>query len=171
MTTILNTLICGIVVAFIVLKDTRTFAYKAITLQKQNPEKELRVLACVHGPRNIPTMVKVIGWLSWSKDLPICAYLMHLVELLPKKRTSKMYHQLEDDELSDDDAYGGNDAVDINDGVDAFVTKTGIFIRQMKSVSSISSMFEDVCNVAVDLRASLIILPFHKHQRNPLRIE
>ncbi|XP_057543512.1 cation/H(+) antiporter 2-like [Amaranthus tricolor] len=165
MTTILNTLICGIVVAFIVLKDTRTFAYKAITLQKQNPEKELRVLACVHGPRNIPTMVKVIGWLSWSKDLPICAYLMHLVELLPKKRTSKMYHQLEDDELSDDDAYGGNDAVDINDGVDAFVTKTGIFIRQMKSVSSISSMFEDVCNVAVDLRASLIILPFHKHQR------
>ncbi|CAO2829471.1 unnamed protein product [Amaranthus hypochondriacus] len=165
MTAILNTLISGIAVAFIVLKDTGTFSYKPVTLEQQNPDTELRVLACVHGPRNVPTMVKVIGWLSWSKNLPICAYLMHLVELLPKKRSSKMYHQLEDDELSDDDAYGGNEAVEINNGVDAFVLETNIFIRQMKVVSSISSMFEDVCDVAEDVRASLIILPFHKHQR------
>ncbi|KMT06913.1 hypothetical protein BVRB_6g152500 [Beta vulgaris subsp. vulgaris] len=164
-TTILNTLISGLAVAFIVLKDNNTFGYRPVTLEHQCPETELRVLACVHGPRNVTTMVKVIGWLNWSKDLPICAYLMHLVELLPKKRTSKMYHQLEDDELSDDDTYGGNDAVEINDGVDDFVTETGIFIRQLKAVSSISRMFEDVCDVAEDLRASILILPFHKHQR------
>ncbi|KNA16216.1 hypothetical protein SOVF_090950 [Spinacia oleracea] len=164
-TTILNTLISGIAIVFLVSKDNNTFAYRAVPLDQQNPETELRVLACVHGPRNVPTMVKVIGWLSWSKDLPICAYLMHLVELLPKKRTSKMYHQLEDDELSDDDAYGGNDAVEINNGVDDFVGETGVFIRQMKVVSSISKLSEDVCDIAEDLRASLIILPFHKHQR------
>ncbi|XP_021747989.1 cation/H(+) antiporter 2-like [Chenopodium quinoa] len=164
-TIVLNTLISGIAITFIVLKDSHTFAYRAVPLEQQNPETELRVLACVHGPRNVSTMVKVIGWLNWSKDLPLCAYLMHLVELLPKKRTSKMYHQLEDDELSDDDTYGGNDAVEINDGVDDFIHETGIFIRQLKVVSSISKMFEDVCDVAEDLRASILILPFHKHQR------
>ncbi|KAL2939701.1 Cation/H(+) antiporter 1 [Bienertia sinuspersici] len=164
-TTILNTLISGTAIAFIVLRDKHTFAYRPIPLDQQNPETELRILACVHGPRNVPTMVNLIGWLNWSKDLPICAYLMHLIELLPKKRTSKMYHQLEDDELSDDDAYGGNDAVEINDRVDDFIFETGVFIRQLKLVASISKMSEDVCDVAEDMRASLIILPFHKHQR------
>ncbi|KAL9245592.1 hypothetical protein vseg_019224 [Gypsophila vaccaria] len=164
-TVVLNTLLSGIPVAFIVMKDNHTFGYRPVPLEQQSPETELRVLACVHGPRHVPTMVKVIGWLSWSKDLPICAYLMHLVELLPKKRTSKMYHQLEDDELSDDDAYGENDAVEINTGLDSFISETGIYIRQMKVVSSISCMFEDVCDVAEDLRASVVILPFHKHQR------
>ncbi|KAK9678882.1 hypothetical protein RND81_11G238700 [Saponaria officinalis] len=162
---VLNTLLSGIPVAFIVMKDNLTFGYRPVPLEQQSPETELRVLACVHGPRHVPTMVKVIGWLSWSKDLPICAYLMHLVELLPKKRTSKMYHQLEDDELSDDDAYGENDAVEINNGLDSFISETGIYIRQMKIVSSITTMFEDVCDVAEDLRASVVILPFHKHQR------
>ncbi|XP_074299786.1 cation/H(+) antiporter 2-like [Silene latifolia] len=165
LTIVLNTLLSGIPAAYLVMKDNDTFGFRAVPLEQQSPEIELRVLGCVHGPRNVTTMVKVMGWLSWSQELPVCAYLMHLVELLPKKRTSKMYHQLEDDELSDDDAYGGNDAVEINNGVDTFISETGIFIRQMKVVSSITTMFEDVCDMAEDLRASLVILPFHKHQR------
>lgn len=164
-TIVLNTLLSGIAVAYMVINDNNTFGYKAMPLEQQNPETELRLLACVYGSRQVPTMVKLIGWLSWSKDLPVCAYLLHLVELIPKKRTSKMYNQLEDDELSDDEAYGRNDAVEINDTLDAFIAEHRIFIRQMKIVASVSRIFEDICEAAEDLRASILILPFHKHQR------
>lgn len=34
-----------------------------------------------------------------------------------------------------------------------------------KAVSSFPTLYEDVCNAAEDLRVSVVILPFHKHQR------
>lgn len=42
---------------------------------------------------------------------------------------------------------------------------------QIKSVSSFISMYEDVCDHAEDLRISLILLPFHKHQRIDGKLE
>ncbi|GAB2235128.1 hypothetical protein Droror1_Dr00027621 [Drosera rotundifolia] len=165
-TIVLNTLISGITVAFIVNKDRKTFGYRPVALEWQNPESELRVLACVQGPRHVPSVVRLIGALNWSRDFPVAAYLMHLIELLPKRRTSnKMYHQLEDDELSDDEAYGGNDVLEINEAADAFVVETGIFIHLIKAVSPPANIYEDVCNGAEDVRASIVIIPFHKHQR------
>ncbi|GMH25161.1 hypothetical protein Nepgr_027004 [Nepenthes gracilis] len=165
-TILLNTLVSGITVAFVVNRNSRSFGYRPVALEWQSPESEIRVLACVHGPRHVPTMVRLIGGLSWSRDSPITAYLMHLVELLPRKKTAnKMYHQLEDDELSDDDAYGGNDTLEINDAVDAFVAETGITIHLVKAVSPLTSIHDDIQNGAEDTRASVVILPFHKHQR------
>ncbi|GAB4847598.1 hypothetical protein Ancab_026660 [Ancistrocladus abbreviatus] len=165
-TVLLNTLISGVIVAFMVIIHSKSFGYRPIALEWKNPESELRVLACVHGPRHVPTLVRLIGGMNWSKDLPVAAYLMHLIELIPKKRvSSKMYNQLEDDELSDDEAYGGNDTLEINEAVDAFVAETGIFIRLLKAVAPMTTIFEDVCSGAEDVRASIVILPFHKHQR------
>ncbi|GAB2282485.1 hypothetical protein Dimus_017028 [Dionaea muscipula] len=167
-TIILNSLISGIIVAFVVTRDSMTFGYRSVALEWQNLEGELRVLVCVHGPRHVPSLVKLIGGLSWSRDFPVAAYLMHLIELLPKRRgvSNKLYyHQLEDDELSDDDAYGGNDVLEIHEAVDAFVAETGIFINLIKAVSPPASICDEVCKGAEAVRASIIIIPFHKHQR------
>lgn len=37
--------------------------------------------------------------------------------------------------------------------------------RQLKVVSPLATMYEEICNGAEDLRVSIVLLPFHKHQR------
>lgn len=140
-------------------------AYRSLELQ--DPENELRLLACVYGPRHVAASVGIISALRGPQTAPITPYLMHLVELPEKhKAKSALYHELEDEEIEvNEDDYGGNDVVEINDAVDAFTADTKVLIQQIKAVSTFSNMYEDICDYAEDLRVSIILVPFHKHQR------
>ncbi|XP_022759456.1 cation/H(+) antiporter 2-like [Durio zibethinus] len=162
---VLNTLIVAPVVA-ILLNREESCAHYPTTLEILNPESELRMLACVYVPRHVSGHVSLMSALGGCPNAPIKPYMVHLVEL-PKKRKSKlMYHQLEDgDQFSDEEEYGGNDVLEINDAVDSFTSGTKILIHQSKLVSSFLSINEDLCNGAEDMRVSIIFLPFHKHQR------
>ncbi|XVE76742.1 hypothetical protein DITRI_Ditri13aG0005800 [Diplodiscus trichospermus] len=162
---VLNTLITAPVVAILLNKE-ESFAHYPTTLEILNPESELRLLACVYIPRHVSSHVSLISALGGCPTAPIKPYLLHLVEL-PKKRKSKlMYHQLEDgDQFSDEEEYGGNDVLEINEAVDSFTSETKILVKQGKLVSSFLTINEDLCNGAEDLRVSVIFLPFHKHQR------
>ncbi|XVF22931.1 hypothetical protein REPUB_Repub12eG0213300 [Reevesia pubescens] len=162
---VLNTLIIGPVVTILLNREESCTHYPT-TLEILNPESELRMLACVYFPRHVSGHVSLISALGGCRNAPIKPYLVHLVEL-PKKRKSKlMYHQLEEgDQFSDEEEYGGNDVVEINDALDSFISETKILINQTKLVSSFLTINEDLCNGAEDLRVSIIFLPFHKHQR------
>lgn len=162
---VLNTLIVAPVAA-ILLNREESCAHYPTTLEILNPESELRMLACVYVPRHVSGHVNLVSALGGCQNAPIKPYMVHLVEL-PKKRKSKlMYHQLEDgDQFSDEEEYGGNDVLEINEAVDSFTSETKILIHQSKLVSSFLTINEDLCNNAEDLRVSIIFLPFHKHQR------
>ncbi|CAK7336478.1 unnamed protein product [Dovyalis caffra] len=164
---VINTVITGVVVALILKKKEEYFSHRHISLELSEPESELRVLVCVYGSRHISSKIGLISAFSESLKTPVTAYLMHLVEL-PKKRTKKnlMYHQLQDgDQYSDEEDYGGDDVVEINDAVDAYTMETKVLIHQKKVVSSFEKLYEDVCDYIEDLRVSIIFLTFHKHQR------
>lgn len=164
---VLDTVIAGPAVGYLLRVKEKYFAHKHTLLEPSEPESELRMLACVYGSRHLSSKIGLIWALSGSQETPITAYLMHLVEL-PKKRRKKnlMYHQLRDgDQFSDEEDYGGNDVLEINDGVDAFTIETKLMIHQRKVVSSFARMYEDVCDGIEDYRVSIIFLTFHKHQR------
>ncbi|KAJ6704856.1 CATION:PROTON ANTIPORTER putative-RELATED [Salix purpurea] len=164
---VINTVIAGGVVAQILRKKEEYFSHSHTSLELGEHESELRMLACVYGSRNISSKIGLISAFSESLKTPVTAYLMHLVEL-PRKRTKKnlMYHQLQDgDQYSDEEDYGGNDVVEINDAVDAYTLETKVLIRQKKVVSYFERMYEEVCDSIEDLRVSIIFLTFHKHQR------
>ncbi|KAI8030008.1 Cation/H(+) antiporter 2 [Camellia lanceoleosa] len=150
-TIILNTLIVGPMIAFMVRREGDSLGYRHVALEWQDPDIELRLLACVHNPRHVSTMVGLIAALKGNEHGPITPYLMHLVELPEKTKSDLMYHQREGDELSDEESYGGNDVTVINEAV--------------KAVSPFLSMCSDVCDRAEDMRASIILLHFHKHRR------
>ncbi|CAL5369032.1 unnamed protein product [Camellia sinensis] len=164
-TIILNTLIVGPMIAFMVRREGDSLGYRHVALEWQDPDIELRLLACVHNPRHVSTMVGLIAALKGNEHGPIIPYLMHLVELPEKTKSDLMYHQREDDELSDEESYGGNDVTEINEAVDAFTSETGVMVHQVKAVSPFLSMCSDVCDRAEDVRASIILLHFHKHRR------
>lgn len=159
---VINTLISGPVVALILRKREDYFAHRNTAVDSLDPDSELRILCCAYDPRHASGQLILTAALSSS----ISPHLMHLVEL-PKKRrkTSLMYNQLEDGQYSDEEDYGGNDVIEINELIDSFTAQTAIRIHQMKIVNKFANIYEDVCNGAEDLRVSIIFLPFHKHQR------
>lgn len=168
---VINSLIWGPIIAFMVRRESEILGYKHIAFEFQSPESELKLLACVHGPRPVATMIGLIASSKGPENVAITPYLMHLIELPEKTKTNLLYHQKEEDELSDDDNYGGNDVVEINEAVDIFAAETGVNIHQVKVVSPYGSMYADVCEFAEDIRASIIILQFHKHQRIDGKLE
>ncbi|KAK4479969.1 hypothetical protein RD792_013023 [Penstemon davidsonii] len=168
---IINSLIWGPVIALMVRREHDILGYKHIAFEFQSPESELKLLACVHGPRPVATMIGLIATCKGPENIAITPYLMHLIELPEKTKTNLLYHQKAEDELSDDDDYGGNDVLEINEAVDIFAAETGVMIHQVKIVSPFANMYADVCEFAEDIRASIIILPFHKHQRIDGKLE
>ncbi|KAL8104409.1 cation/H(+) antiporter 2-like isoform X1 [Apium graveolens] len=164
---VISSIILGPLIAYMVRRESETLGYRHVALESQDPDGELRILACVHSPRPVSTMVGLIATSRGSANVPITPYLMHLIELPKKTKTKKkmMHPQKDYEELNDEDDYGGNDVVEINEAVDDFTAETGVIIHQVKIVAPFTSMYEDVCEFAEDVRASIIIMPFHKHQR------
>ncbi|KAK4760515.1 hypothetical protein SAY87_005408 [Trapa incisa] len=165
-TIVLNTVISDIGIGIFMRKEEGRLGHGYRSLEPQETEDELRVLGCVYGSRHVGATIAVLYALKGSVSAPIAPYLMHLIELSEKSKSSKtLYHELEDDELNSEENYGGNDVLEINDAVDGFAVDNKILIHQMKAVSLFSIMYEDVCDGAEDLRVSIILIPFHKHQR------
>uniref|UniRef100_A0A7N0VB82 Cation/H+ exchanger domain-containing protein n=2 Tax=Kalanchoe fedtschenkoi TaxID=63787 RepID=A0A7N0VB82_KALFE len=171
---LVNTLIAGPAATYLVNKETQLFGFKHTPIEFQSLDSELRLLACVHDSRHIWTMVGLISTMTGCTESPVLPTLVQLIEL-PEKQSTLSYHELEDE---DDDFskggtndYGGNDVVEINEAIDNFMSKTRVTVREMKVVSPFTTMYEDVCNIAEDFCASILILTFHKHQRIDGRME
>ena len=168
---VLNTIISGIIVAFLSRGEEKMFANNHTAIEPQKMDDELRILACVYDPRQVSAILATVLALHGSRAAPSTTYLMHLIELVKKIKSNLLYHEKENAELSDDDDYGGNDVVEINNALDAFTADTKILVHQRRAVSSFPSLYEDVCNEAEDLQVSIILLPFHKHQRIDGKLE
>lgn len=164
-TIVINTVISGPVLALLMRREDKLFTQTYTTLEHHIPESELRTLACVYGPRHVSAVLATMAALSGSQVTPMVPYIIHLIELVRKRRTNMSYHELEDDEQSDGEDYGGNDVLEINDAVDAFTAATKIIVHISKAVSAFANLYEDVCTAAEDMHTSVVILPFHKHQR------
>ncbi|KAJ4824803.1 hypothetical protein Tsubulata_042985 [Turnera subulata] len=165
---VLNTIIVGPAASLVLRAKEEHFAHKLTSLELAEPESEFRVLLCVYDPRHISSKLGLFSALSEFQMSPMSAYLMHLVELPKKnhKREELMYYQLHDGEqYIDEDDYGGNDVLEINNSVDALTLETEYLIHQRKVVSSFAKMYDDVCDDIEDLRLSIVFLTFHKHQR------
>lgn len=169
---LISSLVSSILVSFLVKREGDTFGIKHLPMEFLSPKKELKLLACVHSPHLVPTMVGLIESLRGYEDAPITPYFMHLVELREtENNNSADYEHLEDELSSDEDNYGVDDTVEINEAVDIFTRETKMTIHQVKTVSPHLRMSQDVCEFANHFRASIIILPFHKRQRIDGKLE
>jgi hypothetical protein len=168
---VINTIISGIIVAFLARGEEKMFSNIHTAIEPQEIDDELRILACVYDPRQVSAILATVLAIHGSKASPSTTYLMHLIELVKKIKSNLLFHEKDNADLSDDDDYGGNDVVEINNSLDAFTADTKILVHQRRAVSSFPSLYEDVCNEAEDLQVSIILLPFHKHQRIDGKLE
>ncbi|KAK9713264.1 hypothetical protein RND81_06G015800 [Saponaria officinalis] len=146
-------------------RQTRKFVvYKRRTIQRSKPDSELRVVTCVHTPRNVPTIINLLDASNATKRSPICVYVLHLVQLTGRASAMLIVHNTrKSGQPATNRTQAQSDHI-----ITAFQNyeehTENVMVQPLTAISPYSSMHEDVCNLAEDKRAAFIIIPFHKQQ-------
>ncbi|RVW43236.1 Cation/H(+) antiporter 18 [Vitis vinifera] len=140
--------------------------YKHRTIDRKNPNGELRILVCFRSTNNIPTMINLIeASRGTGKREGLCVYAMHLMELSERSSVISMVHKTRKNGLPfwNKGLPSGSNQVIV--AFEAFGQLSSVSIRPMIAISAMSNIHEDICTSAERKRVAIIILPFHKHQR------
>ncbi|ERM99916.1 hypothetical protein AMTRI_Chr10g225100 [Amborella trichopoda] len=146
-----------------IYKPARRFLpYKRRTVEKGKPESLLRMLVCVHTSRNVPTIINLLEASHATKKSPISVHALHLVELTGRSSAMIIVHSSRKSgrHMNRTEA----ESEHIVNAFENYVGVSGVAVQLVTAMSPFATMHEDICNLAEEKRAALIILPFHKHQ-------
>ncbi|XP_061341147.1 cation/H(+) antiporter 18-like [Gastrolobium bilobum] len=144
----------------------KTADYKYRTIERKTANSQLRILACFHGARNIPSMINLIeASRGIQKRDALCVYAMHLKELSERSSSILMVHKARKNGLPFWNKGQRADSNHVIVAFEAYRQLSQVSVRPMIAISSMASIHEDICATAERKRAAVIILPFHKHQR------
>lgn len=132
-----------------------------------NPKDEVRIMACVHGPSNVPSLINLIE----STRTPNCSllklYAVHLVELTDRSSSILTVHRARRNGFPFINRLHRGESEDrVAAAFEAYAQLTGVTVRAMTAISSLCSMHEDIYHVAKEKGVTTIILPFHKQWRS-----
>ncbi|KAG7577632.1 Cation/H+ exchanger [Arabidopsis thaliana x Arabidopsis arenosa] len=153
-------------IVMLIYKPARKGApYKHRTIQRKDHDSELRILACFHSTRNIPTLINLIeSSRGTGKKGRLCVYAMHLMELSERSSAIAMVHKARNNGLPIwNKIERSTDQMVI--AFEAYQHLRAVAVRPMTAISGLSSIHEDICTSAHQKRVAMILLPFHKHQR------
>ncbi|GJM88911.1 hypothetical protein PR202_ga05491 [Eleusine coracana subsp. coracana] len=139
----------------------RLVGYKRRNLQRSKHDAELRMLACVHTTRNVPSIISLLELSNPTKRSPIFIYALHLVELTG--RASNMLAAQHQSAASSGSGSTTSDHI-FNAFENYEESVGGVSVQSLTAVSPYATMHEDVSVLAEDKHVSLIVLPFHKQQ-------
>ncbi|XP_040382864.1 cation/H(+) antiporter 15-like [Oryza brachyantha] len=142
--------------------EEKYVAYRRRTVQHKKLGEELRVLACIHSQGDVGPMLALLDASSPTPTSPLAVYLLHLVPLAGL--TSSVLRPFK---------HGERNCVPSGTTDSERVVKAFQFFVQQRPPGSASllpyvciapyaTMHDDVCAVALDKRAMLIVVPFHK---------
>ncbi|XP_068634821.1 cation/H(+) antiporter 20-like [Aristolochia californica] len=134
--------------------------YKQRKIQMESPgekNKEVRILACLHGPANVPSIISLVETIRGeTKRSRLALYIMHLVELTERSSSIVMALRARKSRLQRET----KNRVAV--AFEAYGQLGGLRVRTLTAVSALGSMHEDVCSVAEEKRVAMVVLPFHK---------
>ncbi|OVA01157.1 Cation/H+ exchanger [Macleaya cordata] len=162
--TLLTTAIITPTITMVYKPTKRFIPYKRRTIQRSKPDSELRLLACIHTPRNVPTIINLLETSYPTKKSPIYVYALHLVELTGRASSMLIVHNTR---TSSRPAANRTQAQcdHIVSAFENYEQHAGhVSVQPLTAISPYSTMHEDICNLAEDKRVALIIVPFHKQQ-------
>ncbi|KAJ9706077.1 hypothetical protein PVL29_001580 [Vitis rotundifolia] len=136
------------------------------TIDRKNPNAELRMFVCFQSKNSIPTMINLVeASRGTGKREGLCVYAMHLMELSERSSAILMVHKARKNGLPfwNKALRPGSNQLIV--AFEAFGQLSRVSIRPMTAISAMSNIHEDICTSAERKRAAIIILPFHKHQR------
>ncbi|MCO5609175.1 hypothetical protein L7F22_063398 [Adiantum nelumboides] len=128
-------------------------------------ESELRLLACVHGMPNVHAIINLVEAIRGTRRRTLHMYILHLLQLSERPSSIMRVQRVRREGRPFWDNQHLNDDNNIVVAFEAFGRLSKVTVRPMTAISRFDDMHEDICMTAEDKRASVIILPFHKHVR------
>lgn len=155
-----------IVVAIYKPAEMAISEYKYRSIQRKESDTQLRMLICFHSTKNIPTLINLMeASRGTGRKGGLRVYAMHLMELSERSSAILMVHKARNNGLPFWNKVQNCDANQVVVAFEAFQQLSQVSIRPTTAISPMSSMHEDICTSAERKMGSIIILPFHKHQR------
>ncbi|VFR03050.1 unnamed protein product [Cuscuta campestris] len=142
--------------------------YKRRTIQMAKPGEELRIMACIHGTGNVAGVISLLETSNPTKASPLAAYGVQLLEVVGRAPAMLVVHSSGSGRRA---AAGGhknltNEEAQTGQIISAFdnfeLRSEGVSTQVLTAKSAFATMAEDICRIAVEKRASLVVLPFHK---------
>ncbi|XP_031093279.1 cation/H(+) antiporter 20 [Ipomoea triloba] len=133
--------------------------------QLQSPsaakDDELRLVACLHGSANVSSLINLVDLIRPTKSR-LKLYVMHLVELTERSSSIVMLQRFQKNgfPLISRLLPGGRRR--LHDLVAVAFRAGGVSVRPATAVSPLPTMHADVCQMAEEKRAFMVILQFHK---------
>ncbi|EMS66526.1 Cation/H(+) antiporter 28 [Triticum urartu] len=147
----------------------RSVQWRLMGLQHHDPSTELRLVAGLRGPQEVPTLAFLMESLRWGAgNGEIACYAVDMVQLTDQTASSIVKSggldgvTVVDEEVSEMRKL-------IGEALDAYQAECGgeggkVKVRRLLALSSFPDMHSDMCICAEDAMAALILVPFHKTQ-------
>ncbi|CAN0926651.1 Cation/H(+) antiporter 20 [Linum grandiflorum] len=134
-----------------------------LTATKESKD-ELRMLACVHGPGNVPSIITLVESIRSTKISQLKLFVMHLVEMTDRSSSIIMVQRARKNGFPFFNRRRAGEWHDRLSGAFQAYSQLGrVTVRPTTAISPLATLHEDVCHVAETKRVAMIILPFHKH--------
>ncbi|KAF8708659.1 hypothetical protein HU200_030039 [Digitaria exilis] len=141
----------------------RGASYKHRTVERGDGDSELRVLACFHASRGIPTLINLVEASRGTRRSKLTMYAMHLVELSERSSAISMVQRARHNGLPfSSSRRGGGAGGEVVVAFEAFRRLSAVAVKPMTAISDLSTIHEDIVASAENKRAALVVLPFHK---------
>ncbi|GMN47578.1 hypothetical protein TIFTF001_016744 [Ficus carica] len=136
---------------------------RGLSASDDSPD-ELRILACVHGPGNAPSLISLIeSTRSTKKSSILKLFIMHLVELTERSSSIIMVQRVRKNGLPIFNRFRRGQWHDrVVGAFQAYGQLGRVSVRPSTAISTLSTMHDDICHAAEEKRVAMIILPFHK---------
>ncbi|KAF2313415.1 hypothetical protein GH714_010863 [Hevea brasiliensis] len=123
--------------------------YKHRTIERKDPDTQLRILSCFHSTWNIPTLINLIeASRGTEKRQGLCVYALHLMELSERTSAILMVHKARKNGLPFWNKLRQSDTNQVVVAFEAFRQLNRVFIRPMTAISAMHDMHEDICTSA-----------------------
>ncbi|KAK8537077.1 hypothetical protein V6N12_043256 [Hibiscus sabdariffa] len=162
------------IVAFVNKLTKRQVRQLSRSIKGSEQDTELRILACVHSMRNVLGILSVLNLSHGTKESPLTVIAIHLIEL-SKRASTKMLIVHDDGNLDGGIRFNqvNSETTNIIRAFEKVNDDEVVKVQTMSVISPYATMHVDICSLAHDKCANLILLPFHKevkadgHMGNP----
>ncbi|KAL0303924.1 UNVERIFIED_CONTAM: Cation/H(+) antiporter 14 [Sesamum radiatum] len=138
----------------------RHFPLKRRTIQHTKHEAEFRILVCIKDQDNVSSIINILEASDARDESPIAAIAVLLEE--PGSRATNMLlaHQLtrilQPNNSKSDHVFNALRQYELHN-------RSCVTIQVFRAISHFQTVHDDICRLALDQNATILILPFHRH--------
>lgn len=133
---------------------------KRRTIQHTPHSSEVRIVMCIYDQNNIAALVNLLELSNPTSTSPLSIYALHLIELVGRAAPLFIDHQKQLKPFK----YPIHDYDTIHNALMSYQETRDELVHfdEFTTVSPMRTMYQDICELALVNKATLIVLPFHK---------